>query len=396
MEKAMTERAAEPGRRPRMAFVDNIRWTVIAMVVLIHACVTYSGLGSWYYVEESSLGIAERLVFYVYQIFSQAFFMGLLFFVAAVFIPGAYDRKGFRRFLTDRLVRLGAPTLIYMLLLHPLTVFVREAGLGSAPAPAEILRWYGGYVTSGEFVGSSGPLWFALALLVFSFAYALIRLGSGRFQGAKPPLEPSARAVHGAAAALIALMTAASFLVRLVQPLGTSWLNMQLCFFPQYVILFAAGLWAGRRGLLPALPRKAGMAWLRLSLAVGIPAWFLLIGLGGAFNGREALFGGGWHWQAIGYAAWEAFFCVAVGIGLITLYREKADARTPVTGLLSDTCFGIYVFHAPLLVGVSMLLRGAPLPPLAKAALAGAAAWAASLAVAWIVRRIPGLRRLFA
>ena len=210
------------------------------------------------------------------------------------------------------------------------------------------------------------------------------------------PVNPSSRSVHLAAALLIVVMALGSFLVRLAAPVGESWYNMQLCFFAQYILLFSIGLWAGRVGLLQSLPRQAGKVWLRLAFAVGVPAWFLLMGLGGALSGNEKVYGGGWHWQAAGYAAWEAFFCVAISIGLVTLYRGRANVKNRVTGLLSSTSFGIYVFHTPLLVGVSVLMRTATMYPLAKALIAGVVAWAGSLAVAWIVRRIPGLGKLFA
>ena len=111
----------------RMAFIDNLRWLVIGMVVVMHACVTYSGLGSWYYKEPAALGVASTLVFSVYQSFAQAFFMGMLFLIAAYFVPRAYDRKGFGRFVRDRLFRLGVPTLVYMLILHPLTELLAQA-----------------------------------------------------------------------------------------------------------------------------------------------------------------------------------------------------------------------------------------------------------------------------
>ena len=83
----------------RLAYIDNLRWTVIAMVVLMHACVTYSGMGSWFYVERTTQDIASTLVFGIYQSFAQAFFMGLLFFLAGTLVPAAYDRKGFLRFV---------------------------------------------------------------------------------------------------------------------------------------------------------------------------------------------------------------------------------------------------------------------------------------------------------
>jgi len=387
--------------KPRMAYIDNIRWTVIAMVVLVHASVTYSGLGSWFYKEPAALDIGARLAFALYETFSQAFFMGILFFVAAVFAPGSYDRKGFGRFIGERLFRLGVPALAFMLILDPATNLARDIGTGRFTSWADALGRYPGYLASGSFIGASGPLWFAVALLVFSIVYAVVRLIAGMVRGTRAPavrpeVTVSPKAVHLAAAVLIAVIAASSFAVRLVQPIGTSWYNMQLCFFPQYVVLFAAGLWAGRRGLLRAIPRGAGMAWLRLAFIVGVPAWFLLMGLGGVFTGSEQVLSGGMRWQAAGYAAWEAFFAVSVSIGLLTLYREKANVRNRATGLLADTCFGVYVFHAPILVAVSMMLRTASVYPLAKAAIAALLAFAVSLAVAWVIRKIPGLRRVFA
>ncbi|HTO21269.1 MAG TPA: acyltransferase family protein, partial [Spirochaetia bacterium] len=119
-------------------------------------------------------------------------------------------------------------------------------------------------------------------------------------------------------------------------------------------------------------------------------------GFGGVINGSETVIMGGMRWQAAAYAAWEAFFAVSVSIGLLTVYREKANVRNRATGLLADSCFGIYVFHAPILVGVSMLLRSAAMYPLLKAAVAAVMAFALSLAFAALIRRIPGLRKVFA
>jgi glucans biosynthesis protein C len=398
---ALLSAPAPVSQKPRWAYIDNLRWTVIAMVVLVHACVTYSGLGSWFYKEPVSLDIGARLVFALYETFSQAFFMGILFFVAAVFVPASYDRKGFGRFVGERLFRLGVPTLVFTLIIGPLTGLVQSLGTGQPVSFAQAMRSYAGYLASGSFLSGTGPLWFTAALLAFCLIYALGRLlvGALRRAPAAPVRTPAAlspRAVHLVAAALIVLIAVGSFLVRLVQPIGTSWFNMQLCFFPQYIVLFAAGLWAGRRGFLAALPRAAGMTWLRLALIAGVPAWFLLMGFGGVLGGSEAVILGGMRWQAAGYAAWEAFFAVSVSIGLLTLYREGVNVRSWETGLLADTSFGIYVFHAPILVGVSMLLRTVVMYPLAKAAVAAIIAFTVSLAFAAAIRRVPGLRKAFA
>ena len=385
--------------RPRMAFVDNIRWTVIAMVVLMHACVTYSGIGSWFYREPGTLGIGAQLAFPMYMTFAQSFFMGLLFFVSAAFVPASYDKKGFLRFLGERAFRLGVPSLVFMLVLDPLTNLIRELGTGNTGALSELMARYPSYIASGRFLEASGPLWFAVALLAFCVIYALARLVS-RALGIKPAptadLIPASRSVNIAAAVIILAIALVAFLVRLVMPIGTSWMNMQICYFTEYVVFFAVGLWAGRRGILRTIPVKTGMAWLKLAFAVGVPVWFLMLGFGGALSGNLSSFMGGMKWQAAAYAAWEAFFGVAMSIGLLTLYREKANVRNKITGLLSNACFGVYVFHAPILVAVSMAIRSLQTWPLLKAGIAFVAAFVLSLGFAWLVRRIPGIRKVFA
>ena len=67
---------------------------MIMLVVSMHAAVTYSHLGSWYYMEDSPVSVAETGIFATYQATLQSFFMGFLFFIAGYFEPGAYDKKG--------------------------------------------------------------------------------------------------------------------------------------------------------------------------------------------------------------------------------------------------------------------------------------------------------------
>jgi glucan biosynthesis protein C len=386
----------------RLAWIDNIRWTAIAMVVLMHACVTYSGMGSWFYNETLPQDIASTIVFSLYQTFAQAFFMGLLFFLAGTLVPRAYDRKGCLRFVGDRAVRLGVPSLVFMLLLDPLANIIRTVGTGGGFSWSVFLPRYRDFVLSGSFLSSSGPLWFAVALLVFSVVYAIVRLAVDALRGGAPRQAAAGtkpvtgRAVTLAVLALTVLIAIIAFAVRLVQPLGTSVMNMQLGYFASYVVLFVAGLFAARRGLLESIPAKAGRTWFWLAIAIGIPLWAGLLAAGGALDGNQAAFMGGMHWQAAGFALWESFFCVAFSLGLLTLYRERANVANRATRLLNYTGFGTYTFHAPILVSVSVLIASVTMHPLAKALTAAAAAWALSVAFAWVVRKIPGVGKLFA
>ncbi len=87
-------------QKPRMLFIDNLKSLIIALAVLMHAAVTYSGMGSWYYKEQPEQGLVSFLFFFVFQTFSQAYFMGLMFLLAGYFASASYDRKGFNTFIS--------------------------------------------------------------------------------------------------------------------------------------------------------------------------------------------------------------------------------------------------------------------------------------------------------
>ena len=383
----MTSHAAgAPGRLP---FIDNLRWVMIVLVVSMHAAVTYSHIGSWYFMEDPKPGQFMTLGFATYQVWLQAFFMGFLFMLAGYFVPGAYDRKGFGRFLRDRAVRLGIPSLIYMLAIHPFIVHVLMRGkyLSSTAFPEAYWR----YVSGFRFFRESGPMWFTVALLIFCLFYGLARLATGRqpFNDPAAPLPGHAHVIG-----LWLLMGACTFLVRIVQPMGTNVLNMQLCFFSQYVLLFLVGLIAWRRNWLQRIPYAFGMRWLTLALTVGVVAWFALV-IPVMQAHAVAQFSGGVTWQSAAFSFWESFFCLGVSLGLLVIFRERFDRQGRLAQWLSDNCFAVYMFHAPILIALTLALQGweapKPLKFLSATALGAILTYAAS---SLILRRIPGLRRI--
>ncbi len=388
------------GEEGRLLFVDNIRWVLMLLVVLIHVAVTYANFGDfWYYQEEREVDFTTGFVLGALCSFVQAFSMGLFFFLAGTFVPGAYDRKGAGKFAADRLLRLGVPTLFFMLLLHPLTEVVRDAFLGRQPA--HLLRDYASYIRSLEFLSESGPLWFALALLVFSLLYALVRRvisrpanGAGAVSAAGAASGRGA-VTHGKVIALLALITGLSFLVRIWFPFGTDIFNMKPAYFPQYILLFAAGIWAARDHFYVNLPDGIGRTWLRISLLAGIPFWFFLMMIGGVQEEGLARFFGGLHWQAAAYACWDTLFCLGMVLGLITLFRRRFNRQGRVTRFAADNSFGVYVFHTPLVVLVTMLLRDWRAYPLLKFAVALLLAGPISFLASGAIRRVPLMRRLF-
>jgi surface polysaccharide O-acyltransferase-like enzyme len=316
--------------------------------------------------------------------------MGVLFLVAGYFVPAAYDRKGFTRFVRDRLIRLGLPALLYMLIIHPFISYVILGLYWIEPKPL-FLSFYRQYILSFDFIGGSGPLWFALALLIFSVIYATVRLLIDKKPGYTGISSPNAFNPI----LLISLIGICTFLIRLVQPIGTSILNMQLGFFAQYVILFSAGIKAYRHNWFEKESFRYGRKWLCAGITLGIIIWLLLMLTGGALEGSIDAYMGGPHWQSAFYALWESFVGVSMSIGLLSFFKEKINFHNTVLKVLSDNSFAVYVFHAPVIISIALLLRPVLLAPLLKFLILIITGIPVTFAVThFIFRRIPLLNKI--
>lgn len=375
---------SSPGMKPasRMLFVDNLRWSMIILVISMHAADTYSPLGSWYFTDRTPLSRPELLAFAAWQMYLQAFFMGLLFFVAGFFTPGSLERKGTGQFVRDRMFRLGLPVLFYMFVLGPVTEYF-VAHSWTSTRPTSFTNEWVKHIRNGEFLQENGPLWFCLALLIFCLMYAAIH---------RPQSAASAPPGNGTLILFTLAMAAFTFLLRAARP--PSVLNMHLGDFPQYVLLFAAGIWAARGRWIEKLPFQTGIRWLMLALTAGVGVWFAIMIGGGAFDGNRKAFSG-WHWQAAAFDAWESFTCVAMSFGLLVLFRDKFSRQGRFGKFLSDNAFSVYVFHPPIVIIGARMVHGVPWPPLVKFAALTCIGVVASFGLsAAVFRRIPVLRAI--
>ncbi len=358
---------------------------MILLAIAVHAAVTYSPAGSWIYRDRSIESPVSDIMLVLFQVLAQAFFMGLLFLVAGYFVPGPYERKGARRFLHNRARRLGLPALIYIFAVAPLVIYFLYANNSS-------VGFYGSYLGDpGDY--ESGPLWFVIALLAFSLAYAAYRVMLSSL-GLKPRNWQPPDNLRLFLLAL--LMAGLSFLVRIRYPIGTDIWNMQLGFFPQYVVLFCLGIVAFKTNWFKEIPIRSGRIWLSLALA-SIPFILLpLMVLGGATEGIFAPYTGGFYWQAVLYALWEQFYAVGMCVGLIVWFRENWNAQGPITRKLSENAFAMYVFQTPFLVLIAVLLHPLQADPLIKFMLLTALGIGAIyIFCEYILRRIPIIREIF-
>lgn len=365
-------------RAQRLLFIDNIRWSMIILVLSMHACDTYSPFGNWYYVDRPPSGLATKLFFGVYQSFLQAFFMAALFFIAGYFAAAAFDRKGLATFARDRFVRLGLPTLLYMLVIGPLTQYFLSWTWGSGGFAHQWLV----HLKDGEWLSETGPMWFCAALLAFSLLYGLLRQAGWR----EASVEPGGRAM----AIFIAIMAGTTFLVRIAVDEGASVLNMHPGDFPQYLLMFAAGCFGYRGAWFATLSDRVALRWAALALAASVPVFVAIVVFGGALQGDTHLYSGGFNAVSAGKCLWEALVCVGMGPLMLSVYWRYFGEQGPLARFLSDNAFGVYLIHPPILIAAAILLHPLAWPAITKTTLLTAIAAISSFAAsAFILRKTP-------
>lgn len=363
----------------RLLYIDNLRSLMIILVVFLHSAVTYSGIGSWYYVENMSAGKGATLFFVFFESFTQAYFMSLLFLLAGYFVPGAISKKGNKQFVKDRLFRLGIPVCIYIIFIHPVCVKLAYPGI----------NFFDFYITgfqSLELFSWTGPLWFALTLLIFSLGYAFIR----PFVTLKSNIKITSMSVIF----LILVITILAFAIRLIYPIGSSVMNLQFCFFAAYIVLFIVGAEMYKQNILSLISIKIFKYYLFVSLVIGIPLWFAI----SIFSGVStdiSIISGGFHWEPLAYAFWESFFCVTFIIALIGLFKNIFHTQNKIQKFISDNSFGVYFFHAPVLIAVTILCKSLELPSVLKFLISGSIAVSFTFILVFLIRKIPFMKYIF-
>jgi hypothetical protein len=316
----------------------------------------------------------------------------LLFLLAGYFLPGSLARHGTLGYVKERLVRLGIPILVFGLVIGPATIALGLTAKGIPFTTALLARWsYGTFAV--------GPLWFAVALLIFTAGFlawrSLAPSPGSEADTPQPRYFPS-----NAILAIAALATgAAAFALRLAWPVGTTLaLDLQLGYFASYVVLFAAGCIGARGQWLSHVPSRQRRLWMIVAtIAIAASAvQILAVSTGGTvYTGTASASPlGGWNVQAATYALWEPLVAWGVILGLVHLFEQRFLALGPAWSALARRSYAIYVIHPPVVVGIALAWRDVPAPHLAKFAITGTLAALACFWIVGLLLRIPGINRV--
>jgi len=377
----------------RLLFIDNLRILLICGVLLVHLDDTYGAIGSWDY-HDPATNLLTGTLLSIPNAIGMACGMGLFFLLAGYFTPGAYDRKGFKRFLQDRLLRLGLPLLLYDLLIHPLVVYI-GSGL-----PGSYWSFYSTFLL--QMRGVMGVVWFLAVLLLFDLLYAAWRRLTRNRKSAPARTGEflSYRMIFG----FIFVLGLVTFIVRIWWPAGWIFLplNVPVGYLPQYISLYILGVIAYRRNWFFELTPKMGRDWSLIALVAtliifgGLVFPSVMMQEAQAAGTRQAglAVAGGFNGFAFGYALWESFIAVGVGIGLLVLFRQRLNHQGRLARNLAATVYIVYLIHAPVMVGFAYAFHVVALYPLLKWAIAVLITIPLCFLIGLLIRKIPYINRV--
>ncbi|HEX6870515.1 MAG TPA: acyltransferase [Micromonosporaceae bacterium] len=368
----------------RLLYLDNLKVILVAAIIAIHAVLSYSDFDWWAYAEvrEVALSKVTEVALLMLAAPFALIMIPLLFLIAGMLSQPALARKGPGRFAHDRLIRLGLPFAVFVLVLWPVLMYALYAALGSGQ-----VSYRETFLGTPEENVDASIMWFVGVLLIFSLAYAgWARMRHGRPLRQRPVVGP---AFLLAMAGMVAIAT---FLVRLVFPLGSErYVDLNLFEWPACAAMFGLGIAAARRGWLTAVPdrlrRQCRTATLVTAAAFAVVAAYGAV-IGGDF---EQVWGGGWRWTALAFDTAESALAVFGPVWILGLAQQRLDRRLTWSGpAVSRSAYAAFILQGFVLIGFAVSLRVVPAPAEVKALLLAAGGVAGSYALAWLlIRRIP-------
>jgi glucans biosynthesis protein C len=339
----------------RMHFLDNLRAFVVLLVVALHGFLTYMAYApSWYVVD------SENSVFFTLLVLlMEVPLMPIMFFIAGYFALPSLRKRAGSAFLRAKLVRLGIPWFVGVLVLAPLIGYLKYI---SRDVPMGLIEFWRTDFW-GERYGQS-TYWFLGVLLFMFLVLSLVYSLSSHLRTVKQRVSiPSWKTFVSFAA-----VTLAGFLLLNLWFSIDEWMTVyylisfQPVRLPLYIGYFVLGLYAYQHAWFTAdgyQPRAgpwglgcilSGLAYLGFrvwSLTSDEPVLLVEVGTGILFNA----------------------LCLASLIAGVAVFQRKVNGAGFFWKSQAANSYGIYYLHPLVLDPLAYDLLKVSLPAFLKAIL---------------------------
>ncbi|CAB5108726.1 hypothetical protein D3OALGA1CA_3586 [Olavius algarvensis associated proteobacterium Delta 3] len=252
--------------KSRILFLDNLRYLMVLLVLILHAAISYSNFVPWWCVKEPNVHAA---VFDVLILILDVFLMPVLFFIAGYFAISSFRKKGTRRFLKRKFKRLGLPLLIGIPLVSPSFSYIYHFTRNGFSSHMGFGAYWMDYLkTAGDFsIGtmtsidqfSQSHLWF-MSLLLFFFVVFGLCVGTTRLDDGSAAVDRSGSTSPGSILIILAVMGILSAVFALIGNMlfarpenPEPWVTIAnlLQFQPDsvgtYILYFGVGIYASHK-----------------------------------------------------------------------------------------------------------------------------------------------------
>ena len=324
--------------------------------------------------------------------FNDTFFMSLIFFISGLFVWKSLQRKGIRRFLNNRTLRLGLPFLGAAAIIAPLAYYPTYLQTGQHGLSGFAHQWLSlGY-------WPAGPAWFVWLLLAFdSVAAALYFYKPGWAEAMGCFLARLANEPIRFLGYLIG-MSAAVYIPIAVHFNPLAWtqfgpLAFQTSRLLHYLVYFLMGIAVGayriERGIL-ASGGKLARRWVLWSVAAVVvflasSGFFIMI--------VTSVKATSVPWQAAADLVFT-ITCATTSMAMLALFVRFVKRSRSIFDSLRDNAYGIYLVHYAFVSWLQYVLLKSQLSGVAKLTIVLSLAVALSWITTAALRRIPAVARV--
>lgn len=302
----------------RIKYIDNLRWMIVSLLILFHAAIAYNTWGEANYIFFEAVRPITFIVTFI-----NPWFMPMMFLLAGISSRFSLQKRGYKAFIRERLLRLGIPLAFGLVVLNPVLSFI--ADITHNGYTGGYFEHYGVYFSrftdlSGYDGGFTlGHLWFILVLLVVSLlSCPIIRL---------IPKSSKATIITGIT---LSVLSAALFDVRLFgKPLMTFW-----C-----VYLLGYYFFSDQR-FVKQLTR---FKW-------PLTAVFMIVSIGNSliYNYTDGF-------EVLNTVCYYASFVTGV-LALTALGHDHLDFSNRFSSFNAKISYVFYIIHFPIVIGCQYLL----------------------------------------
>jgi glucan biosynthesis protein C len=379
----------------RLLYLDNLKIFLIFLVILHHVGQGYGPTGGWWFYMSSQ---PEKLE-WMGRFFcvNASFFMGLFFMISAYFFAPSFERKGFKKYTFDKLIRYGIPLVFaYWILMPPIFYFNYELytdnpslpffkffrqiylGIGGQP------DWFKPTLTWPLRDLGFGHLWFVENLLVYALLYAVTRVILRKTSFAnKFNLN-----VYLFTLAYIVIVSFATVIVRDYHKVGDiknvfGFLMIEVAHWPIYLGFLISGIIASQTNLFKKFPSVYGKSLLIIGLLLATKIYFPSL-YPDAIN----------SWAGKYFEIFETIMGFSLSFGLIVIFRDYLNVTNKLLTNMAENSYAAYIFHYPIVIALQFSFDKILINVLNKFIIVGFLSIIATFAFANLIRKPKIIRRI--